>query len=291
MTLELVFYLACVSVYPVISHSELAVEILLPCNIKWLYILAQCHNARSALFLTALCKVKCYNKLPNTMSKKDYTTIWFIQHDTKNGGVWCLKIFFAHLWKKHRDLHLLAEKPWGSSACSWLILLDIRHCLFKLHNVLIPPCTDSFLVLSVWICCHASSRMHIEHWSQVTLIANSIFSFGMSLLYSGCEKKKSVIFNPYLVSMFNVVGKQFVLGLDWEKLCLVSLRVRHVNILTCYIEIKAFLTGSNHQSWFSAVFSVPGAIGAGGTAQCWAGACCQTSWHARVQNANQAKLN
>lgn len=159
------------------------------------------------------------------------------QHDTKNGGVLHLKIIFTHSWKKHRDLHLLPEKPWGSSAHSWLILLDIRHCLFKLHNVLIPPCTGCFLALSVWICCHASSCMHIEQRSQVTLIANSILSFGMSLLYSGCETRNSVHFSPYLVSMFNVVGKPFVLELDWEKLWLVSLRIRHVNILlTCYIE-------------------------------------------------------
>lgn len=135
------------------------------------------------------CTVKCH-KLPNAMSKKDYTTIWFIQHDIKNGGVLHWKIIFAHLWKKHGDPHLLTEKPWGSCACSWLILLDIRHCLFKLHNILIPPCTDCFLVLSVWICCHASSCMHIEQWSQVTLIANSILWFGMSLLYSGCAKKE-----------------------------------------------------------------------------------------------------
>lgn len=135
------------------------------------------------------CKVKCH-KLPNAMSKKDYTTIWFIQRDTKNGRVLHLKIIFAHLWKKHGDPHLLTEKPWGSSACSWLILLDIRHCLFKLHNILIPPCTDCFLVLSVWICCHASSCMHIEQWSQVTLIADSILWFGMSLLYSGYAKKE-----------------------------------------------------------------------------------------------------
>lgn len=68
----------------------------------------------------------------------------------------------------------------------------------------------------------------------MTLIANSILPFGMSLLYSGCETKNSVNFSPYLVSMFNVVGTQFALELDWEKLCLVSLWIRHVNILlTC----------------------------------------------------------
>lgn len=191
MSFELVFYLVCVSAYPLISHVEPAVEIMLPCNTKWLYFLAWCHNARSALYLTTVSVVKwsvisCLMPCP----RRTIPLFDLFNMTQKNGGVLHLKIIFAHLWKKHGDPHLLTEKPWGSSACSWLILLDIRHCLFKLHNILIPPCTDCFLVLSVWICCHASSCMHIEQWSQVTLIADSILWFGMSLLYSGSAKKE-----------------------------------------------------------------------------------------------------
>lgn len=128
LSFELLSDLLCVSAYQVISHIELAVEILLPCNTEWLYFLAQCHNARSVLFLTALQKVKCPHRLSNTMSVKGYAAIWCVQHDAKN-RVLHLKILFSCLWKKHGDLRLLAEKPWKSYACSWLILLDIRHCV------------------------------------------------------------------------------------------------------------------------------------------------------------------
>lgn len=191
LSFELVSYLLCVSAYPVTLHIRLAVEIQL-CNTEWLFFW---HSAtmQDLLFLTTLQEVKCQHRVPNSTSMKGCTTTWCVQHDTKNVGVLHLKIIMVCLWKRHRDLHLLAERPWRSYACSWLILLDIRHCLFKLHNILIPPCTDCFLMLSVWICGCAASRMHIVQWSQVILWLLIPSSGWAGHSYSNCAKNKSMM--------------------------------------------------------------------------------------------------
>lgn len=90
--------------------------------------LACCHSARSSLFLTTLQKVKCCHSVPDNIPMKGHTTTPFFV-SCWTWKILPLKTIIACLWKKHGDLHLLADKPWRSYAGSWLILLDIRHCV------------------------------------------------------------------------------------------------------------------------------------------------------------------